>query len=408
MHRQDPRQVPSDQPPPSGAQDLGGSGKSREGSSPPACRCLHLHSSFPRKQMVDQTSQALGFPSVWRRARAPRPLPAVQGDRPHPTRNSRPPPTTTCSPRQQRGPATVTRDFLFFFCWLQAFFCLSENETDTPSASPPADTRTRTHALARPASRPPVSGAGPALRTQPRAAQSGERRRCLALARSRAQLPAARRPPPGSSAPRPVGRSAGCTPRPGTPRGARAEAARRQVRAAEGAAGPGTEARSSARCARTLRIRWVSRGAARAPGGRSWARPGGLRAWRWGAAGMRSGLLLRPCPVSALPVSSLLFLSLSLCPSPCPYPVPATASAQPPGSPEGLRRGSPYQVRGMGAGEKRPGGHGVGPPSPRNLERSEGSVPSCGAGHRMALAPDRTGRGCPWEGGAWEGKERGA
>lgn len=128
----------------------------------------------------------------------------------------------------------------------------------------------------------------------------------------------------------------------------------------------------------------------------------------WGAAGMRSGLLLRPCPVSALPVSSLLFLSLSLCPSPCPYPVPAAASAQPPGSPEGLRRGSPHQVRGMGAGEKRPGGHGVGPPSPRNLERSEGSVPSCGAGHRMALAPDRTGRGCPWEGGAWEGKERGA
>lgn len=262
----------------------GWGGSSESSSSPQACRCLPLRPSFPRKQMVDQTSQALRSPRVWRGARAPGPLPAVRGDRPHPALrcSGSPPPLPTpppprAGPGRQRGPATITRDFLFFFCWFQAFFCLSENETNTPCASPPPDTHAHRQSCTRAPGLPAaVSGAGPFLHKQPRAGPSRERAaRCPAPDRFLAPLPAARCPPPRRSARRPAGPSAGGTPRPGTPRRARAEAARPRT-----TPGPGAEAQVSPERAQLLRIRWVPRGAARAPRGRE---PSPARPWAAGA-----------------------------------------------------------------------------------------------------------------------------
>lgn len=353
----------------------------------------------------------------------PRPLPAVPGDRPHPTLRSSgfpPPPATptTCSPRWQRGPATVTRDFLFFFCWLQAFFCLSENETDTP-ASPPADTHTHPHSRTRAAGLPAASVRGGSGSAHTAAGGAGRGAPTLSSARRlpRAPLPAARRPPPGGSAPRPARRSAGCTPRPGTPHGAPAEAARRlcgRLRAPPGR-GPRRRAAPPPR-APGLCGSGGSHGAPPEPrGGGSWtpAAPG-LRAWRGGGGDeKRATAPALPCFCPACVLAFVLVaitLSQSLSPScPCPHPVPVVASAQPTDSPEGLRVGfSPRGPRDAGGREEVLGeGTAVGPPSLRNLERSEGSVPSCRAGQKMALAQDRTVRGCPWEWGAWEGRARG-
>ncbi|XP_032164745.1 N-acetyllactosaminide alpha-1,3-galactosyltransferase isoform X1 [Mustela erminea] len=125
-----------------------------------------------------------------------------------------------------------------------------------PPPRPQTLTRTRTHALAPPASRPPVSGAGPALHTRPRAAPGGERQRCRALAGSRARPcppPAARRPGPAPRGP-PAGAQA-AHPAPARPAGLR------QRRRGDCAGGRGRRragGRGSVQlppCARALRIR---------------------------------------------------------------------------------------------------------------------------------------------------------
>lgn len=104
-------------------------GSSESGSRLPACRC-HLHPSFPRKQTVDQTSQALLFPRAWRGARASGPLPAVLGDRPHPTLRCsgyplRPRPTatpTTRRPKKAKRPSHPHQGLSFPFLLVSGFF----------------------------------------------------------------------------------------------------------------------------------------------------------------------------------------------------------------------------------------------------------------------------------------------
>ena len=267
------------------------------------------------------------------------------------------PPPPRASPGRQRGPATVTRDFLFFFCWFQAFFCLSENETNTPCASPPPDThahrQSRTRAPGLPAA---VSGAGPSVHKQPRAGPSGERAaRCPAPTRFLAPLPAARCPPPRRSARRPAGPSAGGTPRPGTPSRARAEAARRLFGQPRTTPGPGAEAQASPERAQLLRIRWVPRGAARAPQ-RPRARPGpGRRAPSEGGAGRgRTTAPALPCCCPACVPAFVLVATTA--PNSDPVSVPILSLSLPlPSLPDSGRKG-----RGVGFPRGSRGGGGRG------------------------------------------------
>lgn len=153
-------------------------------------------------------------------------------------------------------------------------------------------TRTRAHVPVRPAPQPAVSGAGPARHTQPRAAQSGAR----ADGAERSPAPA---PPPGGA----PGGSAGGTARPARPAGLRGGAAA-AAPAAEGASGRGSQAGSADQVGPA--------GRRRVPGGRERGAARALRAGGGSGWGERSGPPLRPCAVSALPGSRLLFLSLPL------------------------------------------------------------------------------------------------
>lgn len=76
---QDPHQMPSDQPPLPELRTWGAPARAAKAAARPPVAVAHLRSSFPRKQMVDQTSQALRFPRVWRRARASEAPPCSTG-----------------------------------------------------------------------------------------------------------------------------------------------------------------------------------------------------------------------------------------------------------------------------------------------------------------------------------------
>uniref|UniRef100_A0A8C0PXC8 N-acetyllactosaminide alpha-1,3-galactosyltransferase n=1 Tax=Canis lupus familiaris TaxID=9615 RepID=A0A8C0PXC8_CANLF len=187
----------------SGARDLGGS---RAPARPVAVSVCALPS--PGNKRWDGTSRALSLPAPAARqghgapprGAAPPALSAAPGPRPPPSR--------------QRPGRSRSRRGGSFFCWLQAFFCLSGNEADTPAA--------------------------PRSRSRSHAARPGSRSRCRSRSRSR--------PPPAPSAAR------GPTPRPARPAGlARPEAAQGAAtaggpgrgRAGAGARGPGRGGRGA-------------------------------------------------------------------------------------------------------------------------------------------------------------------
>lgn len=222
-------------------------GWGQSGWSPPAGRCLHLRLPSPGNKWWIKTSQALRFLSVWRCARAQRPLPAVQGDRPHPTlqRSGSPlsPPPPRAGPRRQRGPVTLTRDFLFFFAAFR-LFSASVKMKQTSRPPPRHQTHTHTHApaLTHPRAGLPagcVRGGTAFAQTPAGRAERGARHRLSSARRLPGARARSRCPLPRRSARRRAGRSAAAPPPRHAPPGSGGGGAA-TVRAAEGAAGAGS------------------------------------------------------------------------------------------------------------------------------------------------------------------------
>lgn len=247
----------------------------------------------------------------------------------------------------------------------------------------------------------------------------GRRRAGSANAVERSPAPArapARSPPPAAREQRPAARPPERrlhTPPRHAPRGSgRGGAA--TVRAAEGAAGPGAEAPCSPPVRPGSADQVGPAGRRPSPGVAGAGLGPGAAGVAWGRRGRGAGH--RSGPALFLPCLCPRFCSCRYHSAPVPVPILSLSASCP-------RRcfcpayrlsrgaeGGALPTRSAGCGRERGGlggGHGGRTPVPEESGRSEGSVPSCRAGQKMALAQDRTVRGCPWEGGAWEGTARG-
>lgn len=276
-HGQDPPSAPSDR---AAFPQLGSWGSGERRSRPPDCRCLHRRSSFRRKQTGDPTSQALGFQRLAVR-QSPRAPPCGAGFPTPPRPRTIPVPLPrTCRPKIAQRPRRPHQGFSFLFCCFQAFFCLSENETDTPPASRPPD-NTHAPALMSPCGRPPS-------RLCPGRAPRGTHSRGRRRAGRALTVPSARRLPRPRPEERPAAAQAAQPARHAPPGSGEALRPRLQR--------PRAPRAGAAR--RVLRIRWVPRGAAESPEAASGARHGrcgrGAGAAGGRGAGRRSGPALCP------------------------------------------------------------------------------------------------------------------
>lgn len=236
---------------------------------------------------MDQTSQALLFPRVWRGARASgRAPPRGPGDRPHPLSDAPGTPSAPLVlPQAQEAGTIPSPGIVFSFCWFQAFRLVKM--VNTPAALPP-DTHAHRHSRTSARASAAVSGAGPALHKHRGPGRAGSVPPCPAPAPSRPF------PPPRRRCPAAGRRGAGGTPAPG----AFGEAASRLF----GSRGRRQEPRLGQPPARPASADQVE-GPSAAP---SPTDPRAPRLEPGGAA--RRGTGAAPaCPVAALPVSPLLF-----------------------------------------------------------------------------------------------------
>lgn len=211
--------------------------------------------------------------------------------------------------------------------------------------------------------------------------------------RSFAPQPVARRPLPRRRAP-------GVWPeRRRHTRRARAEAARPLFAPPRAPPQPGAEAWSISKRAQFCGSGGSHGDAARAsPRPRAGPGPGGAAGWGAGGVGRGEGPPLRPCPVSALIASLLLFSSLPSKPDPVAVLIRSLSLPLPSLADWGLGGCGPrcpHRVRGEEAGEGRLGG--MGRTAEGVSEALKGLSPSLGQEGDMALAQDWMGRGWLWE-----------